>query len=256
MIDFVDLHCHTLFRVDDGAQDEGTMQKMLDIAYSNGTRYICFTPHFKIYEFEDEDEMYAQMERIERRFSVAREYACEKYSDLKLFLGNEIMYHSDISDSLFSKRCHFLGNSNFALIEFSPDSSDYEIENTVIKLLRKGICPVIAHVERYSAFVKDLSFAKSLKENGALLQANARAITKFKIGKTAKFLKNALKKHLIDVVASDAHNDTTFSPDLSKAYAMVAKNCGTDYADKIFHHTPLSILLCQFHSVNSNEQKK
>lgn len=243
MIDFVDLHCHSLFRVDDGAPNESVMEKMLDIAYSNGTRYICFTPHFKIYEFEDEDEMYEQMKRIKRRFDVAYNVACEKHPGMKLFLGNEIMYHADISDSLFSKRCHFLGDSNFALVEFSPDSSSYEIENTVIKLLRKGISPLIAHVERYSAFVKDLSFAKSLKDSGALLQVNARAITKFKIGKTARFLKNALKKHLIDVVASDAHNDTTFTPDLSKAYTVVSKNYGADYADKIFHHTPLSILM-------------
>ena len=242
MVDFVDLHCHALFQVDDGAHSEGVMKKMLNIAYSSGTRHLCFTPHFKIYEFYDEKEMYEQMERLDRRFSVACDYVNKELPGLKLYLGNEIMYHADVADSLFAKRCHFLGNSSFVLIEFSPDSSSYEIENTVIRLLRKGIRPLIAHVERYSAFVKDMNFVKSLKESGALFQVNSRAITKFKLGKTARFIKNALKAGLIDVVASDAHNDDDFPPDLSKAYAYVSKKTSVDYADKIFHHIPLSIL--------------
>ena len=243
MIDFVDLHCHALFRVDDGADTEDTMKAMLDIAYSSGTRYLCFTPHFKIYEFNDEDEMYVQMQRLERRFQVASKYVCEKYPDLKLFLGNEVMYHSDISESFFSQRCHYLGDSKYALIEFTPNSSSYEIETTVAKLLRKGICPIIAHVERYSAFIKDPSLARILKESGALLQVNARSVTKFRFGKVARFLKYAFKKMLIDVVASDAHDTKALTPSLSQAYALVSKNYGVQYADKIFHHTPLSILM-------------
>lgn len=242
MIDFVDLHCHALFRVDDGARDEDVMKSMIDIAYADGTRYICFTPHFKVYEFDGEDDMYEQIKRLNRRFSVACKYVNEKYPDMKLFLGNEIMYHSDIPDSIFSKKCLPLGESSYALVEFDPNCSAYEIENTVIRLLRKGVRPLIAHVERYSALVKDFSFAKSLRESGALFQVNAKGIIKFKFGKVAKFLKLALRKGIVDVVASDAHNDTSFPPVLSKAYSLIVKNYGTEYANKIFHYTPLAIL--------------
>ena len=243
MTDFVDLHCHALFRVDDGAENEDVMKNMLDIAYSNGTRHICFTPHFKIYEFYDEDEMYEQINRLNRRFKVACNYAAEKYPDLNLYLGNEIMFHDEASESLFSKRCCFLNGSSYALVEFPPDSTGYAIENAVVKLLRKGIRPVIAHIERYPALIKDITLTKALKDCGALFQVNARAVTKFKFGKTAKFIKTVFGKKLVDVVASDAHNDTSFTPDLSKAYAAISKNYGADYADKIFHHTPLSILM-------------
>ena len=96
MIDFVDIHCHALFRVDDGALDEQMMYNMLDMAYDNGTRIICFTPHFKIFEFDSDEEIYSHMNRLERRFKIANEYVIEKHPDMQLFLGNEIMYHSDI----------------------------------------------------------------------------------------------------------------------------------------------------------------
>ena len=102
---------------------------------------------------------------------------------------------------------------------------------------------MIAHIERYSAFIKNPSLPRILKDSGVLLQVNARAITKFKFGKTAKFLKNAFKKNLIDIVASDAHDCKSISPNLSRAYNAVAKKYGSDYANKIFHHTPLSILM-------------
>lgn len=243
MVDFVDLHCHTLFRVDDGARTEEMMQSMLDIAYNDRIRYICFSPHFKIYEFYSEEEMYEQMKRLNRRFEAARKYVCEKYPDMKLFLGNEIMYHSDIYGSLSSKKCHFLGNSSFALIEFAPSATSYEIENTVSQLLRKGVKPLIAHIERYSALIKEPELLRTLKESGALFQVNAKSVLSFKLGKTARFLKSALKNQLVDVVASDAHNDTSFPPVLSKAYNSVAKFYGSVYADKIFHHTPLAILM-------------
>lgn len=243
MIDFVDLHCHVLFRVDDGAPTEEIMQGMLDTAYSDGIRYICFTPHFKVYEFFSEDDMYVQMQRLSRRFDVACKYASEKYPDLHLFLGNEIMYHSDIYESLSTKKCHFLGESNFALIEFAPSATSYEIETTVSQLLRKGVTPVVAHIERYPALFKEPSLLRILKENGALFQVNAKSIIKFKYGKTARFIKNTLKNGLVDVVASDAHNNSSFAPVLSKAYSKVVKSYGLDYADKIFHHIPLAILM-------------
>lgn len=243
MADFVDLHCHALFRVDDGAESEEMMKNMLDIAYSSGTRHLCFTPHFKIYEFDDEGEMYAQVDRLNRRFNVACNYAKEKHPDLKLYLGNEIMYHEEASESLFSKKCFFLNGSSYALVEFSPDSTAYAIENAVVKLLRKGIRPLIAHIERYPAFVKDFSFSKTLKDCGALLQVNARCVTKFRFGRTARFMKYVFSKRIIDVVASDAHNDSSFSPDLAKAYSVVSRSYSKDYADKIFHDTPLSILM-------------
>lgn len=242
-MEFVDIHCHALFRVDDGAKNEEMMKNMLRAAYEDGTRYLCFTPHFKIHEFDDENEVIEQKKRLDRRFKVALTYAEENLPDFKLFLGNEVMYHNGADESLYTKKCNFLGDSSFALIEFSPNSSGFEIENAVIRLLRKGIRPVIAHVERYSAFVKDLELISSLHESGALLQVNAGSITEFKHGKTARFLKRIFKKHLVDIVASDAHDDSDFPPCLSNAYSSIVKRYGNDYADKIFHLTPLSVLL-------------
>lgn len=242
MFDLVDIHCHSLFSVDDGAIDENTMKSMLDVAYSDGIRTICFTPHFKTYEFQDDTDVCAYKEDINRSFSVASSYISEAHPDMKLFLGNEIMYHNEILSSLKEKKCYSLNNSSYVLIEFQPSISAFEIESAVLRILRAGYRPVIAHIERYSALIKKPELVKELRSMGALTQINARAILKFKIGKIAKFIKLVLKFKLVDVVASDAHDNSIFTQQLSKSMLFVSKHYGDAYAKKIFSTVPSAIL--------------
>ena len=51
MIRFFDLHTHLLCGVDDGARSPEEMYAMLDMAYEDGTRAMCLTPHFSPYFF-------------------------------------------------------------------------------------------------------------------------------------------------------------------------------------------------------------
>jgi protein-tyrosine phosphatase len=73
VLEAVDIHCHMLGKVDDGAKDIDEMKQMIDIAYADGTRHICFTPHFKIYHFKNEDSIKAYNERIDAAFAEAKE---------------------------------------------------------------------------------------------------------------------------------------------------------------------------------------
>ena len=43
---YFDIHYHLLPGIDDGATDEKETLKMLQIAYSEGIRYVFATPHF------------------------------------------------------------------------------------------------------------------------------------------------------------------------------------------------------------------
>ncbi len=242
MYDFIDLHCHILCNIDDGAKNAETMYKMLDIAYSDGIRAICFTPHFKIYRFNNEEEISRYNIAIKERFDTACEYVNQHYPDMKLHLGNEIMYHNDVLDSLISQKCFTIANSSYILIEFPPHIGSYELKNATSKLLRKGFTPIIAHVERYDALIKDFSLLKDIKESGAVIQINSHSVTKLRFGKTAHFVKKALKSNLVDIVSTDAHDAGLLSPSLSKSYKIISRRYGKDYAKKIFFDNQLLIL--------------
>ena len=115
-------------------------------------------------------------------FTIASEYVKEAHPDMQLYLGNEIMYHNEFFESLSSKSCYTLNNTVYALVEFSPTVSAFDIKAGVSRILRKGYIPVIAHIERYGVLVKDIDLLLELKGMGALFQVNAKSITRVKLG--------------------------------------------------------------------------
>lgn len=242
MFELADIHCHALSSVDDGAESSAMMKRMIDIAYASGTKTLCFTPHFKTYEFRNEKDVQAYNSLVDTSFEKAVSYAKEKYPDMKLYIGNEIMYHNEIFDSLSANECRTLGGGSYILVEFRPSASSSDIENAISRILRKGFKPIIAHIERYVAFREKFELVSELKHMGAMMQVNAKSIGKFRFSSTARFVNKLLKKRLIDIVASDAHDDTHFIPDLSKSKAYISKHFGESYAKKIFSANPIAIL--------------
>jgi protein-tyrosine phosphatase len=109
-------------------------------------------------------------------------------------------------------------------------------------LSRKGYKPILAHFERYECIAKSPALLSDLKNCGILIQVNANSIVRPKLGKAGKLVKMALKKQLVDIVATDAHDDKALTPVLSKAHAFVVKKYGKDYAKKIFHDNQNSII--------------
>ena len=239
---FIDIHNHSLYKVDDGASSLETMMSMIDIAYSDNIKTICFTPHFKIYRFSNDEDINAYNALLKSHFSRAQEYAKEKYPDMNLFLACEIMYHNDIIDSIVSGKCSTMGNSRYILVEFFPHVSKHDLITALSNISRRGYRPILAHFERYNCIADDFSLLKECKDSGALIQINALSILKFKIGKSSMLAKKALKKHLVDIVATDAHDNKSLTPILSRAHDKVAKKYGADYAKRIFHDNQEQIL--------------
>ncbi len=242
MYSFIDIHNHSLYNVDDGASSFEAMKSMIDIAYSDNIKMVCFTPHFKIYRFSDDEDISLYNSLLKSRFDEATEYAKEKYPDMNLILACEIMYHNDIFDSLSNGKCSTLGNCRYVLVEFQPHVSKHELLTALSNISRKGYRPILAHFERYNCIANDFSLIKEAKDSGALIQINARSIVKFKFGKSSSLAKKALKKHLIDIVATDAHDSKHITPILSTAHDKVVKKYGAEYAKRIFHDVQESIL--------------
>lgn len=241
MFDFVDLHCHLLFKIDDGAASETETKELIDISYGSGVRYICFTPHFKLYKFNSKDQIVSYNQKIDDTFKYVCDYAKEKYPDLKLYLGSEILHHDDIGTSLDSDFCKNLGNGIYSLVEFLPEVTSLDLEASITKMLKLGFHPIIAHVERYKTLFKNTKLIKALREMGVLIQINSSSILKYKFGEKARFLKYILKNQLVDIVASDTHSlKRSFT--LSQSAEVVEKKYGHEYAKKIFYDIPKSVL--------------
>lgn len=235
------MHCHMLFGVDDGAEDFSTSLAMLDIAYADGIRNICFTPHCNPYDkFPDADA-------IASSFAELTDFVRSKELDINLFLGSEIMYYSDFADDIENGRCHTLCGSKYVLFEFYYGAGFSEILDAAERVYSLGYRPVIAHPERYDCILDKPKELITLADRDILLQFNASL---FDDSVKYPFMKQLKRKkirnliftnHLPCIVSTDAHGVDRRRPEISHAYREFIKKSGSSYADEVFFGIPSAI---------------
>lgn len=236
MFEFADIHNHSLFGVDDGADSFETMGAMLDMSYQSGVRHICFTPHY----YESVESAYADV--IRNRFEEARKYCEETLPEMKLYLGTEVEYHYDCIDALAKGQCLSIAGSRYVMVDFLQACTARGIIKGVERLLNAGYIPVVAHVERYPQLYKRIDDIRSMSDAGAIIQVNASSLA---CGLFSPMRRQCLKlfsKGLVDVVASDAHSVGFRNPRLDRAAELIISKFGYEYAEDVFSNIPKKIL--------------
>lgn len=233
---FADIHNHILFGVDDGARVEKEMYQLIDAAYADGVRHLCFTPHYHPAYFGEHQE------EIAAGFRMASAYAASRYLDLSLYLGNELRYERSCMEWLEQGRYKTLNGSQYLLVDFLyPEPAD-AILDAMLRVLNGGYTPVLAHVERYESLHRDMREVERMKSWGVVLQVDAQSPLGG-LGRGAKHRsRRLLAAGLIDVVASDAHDLVRRPPQLRPCFEFVSKKYGEDYAIQLFWENPLRIL--------------
>lgn len=238
---FFDMHCHTLYGVDDGAGDFSTSLAMLDIAYADGIRNICFTPHCNPYnEYPDPDA-------INESFRAISDFVSSNGLDMKLRLGSEIMYYSDFAGDIEKGVCHSLCGGKYVLFEFYYGAEFSEIFDAAERAYSLGYKPVIAHAERYDCILDKPSNLISLADRGILLQFNASLFDTgakhpfFRQMKRKKLRNTVMVNRLPCIVSTDAHGVEKRPPRISFAYDELLRKTNSSYADTVFFEIPSEI---------------
>ena len=90
-------------------------------------------------------------DKIFANFSKVKAEAEALYPDLTIYYGGELYYTLDIVEKLEKNLIPRMHNTQFALIEFSARTSWKEIHSGLSNVLRAGVTPIVAHIERYDA---------------------------------------------------------------------------------------------------------
>lgn len=236
----IDIHCHILPGLDDGAENLEQSTNMIKIAYEDGIRKIIATPHYHIGRpIADSNE---RKEALGRLQDVIGDLGL----DITVYAGNEIYYFSEAMDKLNDELINTMAGSRCILIEFDPGSEYTRIQKAVSESVINGYVPIIAHIERYICITDNIKRCEELVKMGALIQVNAQS-TMGVSGKTIqKFIKKILKKHLVSFIASDAHSDVKRRPILCECYKYIQKKFNEDYAREIFYENPMKIIEDKF----------
>lgn len=230
----IDIHCHALYGVDDGAHDIKESVAMLKQAKTHGVEAVVLTPHYRHGMFS------YPKDRIVEHFRRLRQEI--KETGLKLYLGCEYHVNSRMIEALTTGRCLTLAEGDFVLTEYSFDTEYSYISEQTRKLISCGYIPVIAHVERYGCLLKNPKLCVDLSNAGAYIQINADSVLGICGRAEEKFCKKLLKHGWADIVASDAHGIKERTSHLRECREYVAKKYGQDYTRLLFEDNPQRIL--------------
>ena len=233
---YIDMHCHILPGVDDGAKDLAETKKMLEIAYAEGIRCIIATPHHHPHRGK------APAEKLRERAKLVREAAHEIDERFRVYLGTEIYFGQDVADKLKEGKILSMNRREYVLVEFPPSQTYSYIRQGIQQLQFAGYEVILAHVERYHCIAEDVELAEELYDMGVNLQVNADGITGGSGRKIRKFIEELMNRDLVFCVGTDAHDTKYRPPKMKKAAAYVEKRYGEDYTRRIFYSNAKSML--------------
>lgn len=229
----IDIHSHIIFDVDDGPKTLEDSRRLLEESYRQGVRTIISTSHRRKGMFETPEE------KIAANFKQVQDLAKQVADDLTVLHGAEIYYTSDILKKLEEGTFPSLASTKYVLIEFSMNTPYKDIHSALGNVIRLGMTPVVAHIERYHCLENDEDRVSELINMGCYMQVNSSNVLKPKLfGDRYKFMKKRvqffLERDLVHFVASDMHNLDDRPPYMQKAYQLVAKKYGAERAEELF----------------------
>ena len=234
----IDLHCHVLPGLDDGARLLEETLDMARTAVKNNIDTIVATPHTLNGFFVNKWENVVSLTSTVQKAFDAEDIA------ITLYPAMEAQVCPELFDALEKGQAATINdNSSFMLIEFPPFSMPPGSEELIFKLKLQGITPVIAHPERHLILQNDMKQLYDLVKIGALCQLTALSVTGHLGSSVQKSAERMISTGLAHVIATDAHSDDERIVALSSAVDRAAEIL-QDYsrAEKMVTTTPAAII--------------
>lgn len=197
----IDLHCHLLWDIDDGA---ASMEKSIALcrsAVKNGIRIITATPHLTDVELID-DFLYTRNQRISElnAYLAAKKMPLKVCGGAEVYLSNRIFEAENLNEVTINHSRYLL--CEYSLQPFNPELAILFAE----EILERGLIPLIAHPERYPTFHEYPEIPRELRSMGARLQVNADSLAGLLGTDVQEAAKMLLLDGTADIIATDAHD--------------------------------------------------
>lgn len=225
-MELFDMHCHILPGVDDGSKNMEMSLDMLQIAYEEGTRKILLTPHYMIGRNHYKDSTV-----LDQRFEELKEKAAERFPELTLYLGTEILYEEGVVNLLKSGEIRTMNGTRYVLVEFNVRTPFRQIREAIRLLSEARFRPIIAHVERYQSVTKRMERIEEMLDMKALLQMNISSIDGGFLNENKRWCRKLLKEGCITFLGTDAHNVDSRAPYTQDFIPWLRKHCGEEEAE-------------------------
>jgi protein-tyrosine phosphatase len=219
----LDLHCHILPGVDDGAASMDEALAMARFCVADGITHVVATPHCN---------RTCRMLRADVLPHVARlsDELARAEIPLVVLPGSEIQ----VTDSAAYRRefgaglyCHLGDSTAFTLLEFGWREEQYppDAQDLIAWLRGRGCTPILAHPERYGFFSQDPARLRALVDAGAWLQVTVDSLLGNHGPAPKESGEQLLRAYSEAVLSTDAHNMRRCSG-MAAGFAWVREHLG------------------------------
>jgi protein-tyrosine phosphatase len=209
---FVDIHCHLLPGIDDGAKDWDETLAMARLAVDDGTATIIATPHqlgnFGHNRGEDIRRLVAE---VQQRIDAAR-------IPLTVLPGADVRIEPDMVERLARGDVLTLGDHRRHVLLELPHELYLPLEPLLEQLSRRKIVGILSHPERNQGILRQPDVLAPLVEAGCLLQITAGSLCGTFGPECQKFCEWLLAEGLVHFVSTDAHGPRSRRPLMQRAF--------------------------------------
>jgi protein-tyrosine phosphatase len=227
----IDIHCHILPELDDGAESMEVACAMAEMAIADGITHVVGTPHA------------SQAHPFVPELIRQRRDELQAIFDGRLTLATGCDFHlsfENLQDIRHEATRYTLNQKNYLLVEFADYSIPPSMDQALHQLQLAGLNLVITHPERNPLIRAQPERLFQWLQQGCYAQVTAGSLH----GKFGRAAQDAAERWVdrgaVHFLASDAHNTTTRPLKLKETYELVAKRNGADLARALLIENPLA----------------
>lgn len=232
----IDLHCHILPGIDDGADSISTSLEMARIAHDDGIIAMACTPHITPGKYDnDSSTIIPAIGKLQQAIDDAG-------LDLQLFWGADIHVAPEMIQRISRGEWLTLAGTQYFLFEPPHHVLPPNLLKLAKSLLDRGLVPIVTHPERLSWIDKHYDVITALDEMGCPLQITAGAVVG-RFGKRPRYwAERLLEEGRVDIIATDAHGVRHRPPLLAEGYHAAARIVGEERAWNMVSENPRLVL--------------
>jgi protein-tyrosine phosphatase len=232
---FVDLHCHWVARIDDGARTDEESLAMLRGLRQAGFDTVVATPHMRPGMFDNDRPM------LERAFAAMSPTLSGGGQLPEVHLASEHFFDDVVFARLTTGHGVPYPGGRAALVELGRGALPMMLAHRFFDVKRAGLVPVLAHPERYEPVQKDDTCLDALLDAGAHLLLDVCALVG-KYGRSAqRAAEKLLEEEAYEAACSDAHRPSDVDV-VVRAIERLERSVGEAEATRLLSAGPRRIL--------------
>ena len=228
----VDIHCHLLPGIDDGAGDWDESLAMARLAAAEGIGTIVATPHqlgaYCGNEGRTIRALAAQLQQLLDQQGVP----------LRVVPGADVRIEPDLIRKIRSGEVLTLADrGRYVLLEL-PHEVYVPLDRLLADLGAAGLVGILSHPERNQGILGQPRVLDGLVQRGCLFQVTAGSLVGTFGAQIQEFAERLVTEGLVHFVATDAHGVKARRPLMRRAYQRLVELAGAETASELCSGNP------------------